>query len=126
MSDITTSVSDPTIDDACTDDAWADGVYTDDDLMTDDVPGEDPFSDGVFDADEAADDPVAELVAARGRHRRDQRGMATAEYAVGTVAAVALVTALINVFRNKDFLDLLLQLVMAIFKAVMASKGLGI
>lgn len=82
-------------------------------------------------------DPATDLVLAEGparrrglralaRRRHDQRGMATAEYAVGTVAAVALVTALINVFRNKEFVDLLLDLVQAIFKAVMATKGLAI
>lgn len=60
------------------------------------------------------------------RASRDDRGMATAEYAVGTVAAVALVTVLINVFRNKEFFDLLLSLVSAIFKAVLASKGFGL
>ncbi|WOQ17626.1 DUF4244 domain-containing protein [Raineyella sp. W15-4] len=65
------------------------------------------------------------LAALAGR-LHDQRGMATAEYAVGTVAAVALVTALINVFRNKEFVQLLLDLVKAIFQAVMAAKGLGI
>ncbi|SDB80745.1 Protein of unknown function [Raineyella antarctica] len=50
---------------------------------------------------------------------RDERGMATAEYAVGTIAAVALVTVLINVFRNDKFFDILLQLVIAIFKSVL-------
>lgn len=111
MSDTTTSVSDPTTD------------IPVDDAYVDDVLGEE--FDDAYDED-GTDEPAAELVAARGRRRHDQRGMATAEYAVGTVAAVALVTALINVFRNKEFLDLLLELVMAIFKAVMASKGLGL
>ncbi|WOP19070.1 DUF4244 domain-containing protein [Raineyella sp. LH-20] len=82
-------------------------------------------------------DPTTDLLVSEGparrrglralaRRRHDQRGMATAEYAVGTVAAVALVTALINVFRNKEFVQLLLDLVKTIFKAVMAAKGLGI
>ena len=58
--------------------------------------------------------------------RRGERGMATAEYAVGTIAAVALVTVLIKIFRNEEFAEVLLQLVIGIFKAVMNAKGLGV
>lgn len=57
---------------------------------------------------------------------RDERGMATAEYAVGTVAAVALVTALIGVFRNSQFGEVLLELIIAIFRAVLGTGGLGL
>lgn len=57
---------------------------------------------------------------------RDERGMATAEYAVGTIAAVALVTVLINIFRNAEFAEVLLNLVIAIFKAVLGTKGFGL
>lgn len=57
---------------------------------------------------------------------RDERGMATAEYAVGTIAAVALVTVLINVFRNAEFAEVLLNLIIAIFKAVLGTKGFGL
>lgn len=57
---------------------------------------------------------------------RDERGMATAEYAVGTIAAVALVTVLINVFRNPEFAEVLLNLIIAIFKAVLGTKGFGL
>ena len=57
---------------------------------------------------------------------RNERGMATAEYAVGTVAAVALVTVLINVFRNAEFAEVLLSLVIAIFKAVLGTQGFGL
>ncbi len=58
--------------------------------------------------------------------RRGERGMATAEYAVGTIAAVALVTVLIKIFRNEEFAEVLLQLIIGIFKAVMSAKALGV
>ena len=35
--------------------------------------------------------------------RRDQRGMTTAEYAVGTVATVSMVGVLIGILNNPDF-----------------------
>ena len=66
------------------------------------------------------------LVHRRRADRRDERGMATAEYAVGTVAAVALVTVLIGVFRNSQFAEVLLELVIAIFKAVLGTGGFGL
>lgn len=70
--------------------------------------------------------PRHRLVPRRPAARRDERGMATAEYAVGTVAAVALVTALIGVFRNSQFAEVLLELVIAIFRAVLGTGGFGL
>ncbi len=57
---------------------------------------------------------------------RNERGMATAEYAVGTIAAVALVTVLIKVFRDGSFFEMLLKVVKAIFETFMAVKGFGV
>lgn len=47
--------------------------------------------------------------------RRNQRGMTTAEYAVGTVASVTVVAALIAVIKTDAFRELLLALLKAIF-----------
>lgn len=47
--------------------------------------------------------------------RRNQRGMTTAEYAVGTVASVTVVAALIGVIKTDAFRELLLALLKAIF-----------
>ncbi|QGF22830.1 DUF4244 domain-containing protein [Raineyella fluvialis] len=103
----------------------------DDDEFDLDDRFDDDLDDELDDTDDSGEcGTTAPVTVQQGRPRRarhaDERGMATAEYAVGTVAAVALVTGLINVFRNPEFLDMLLQLVMAIFRAVMASKGLGV
>ena len=43
-----------------------------------------------------------------------QRGMATAEYAVGILAAVALAVVLLNVFNDSAFFDALLKLVVGL------------
>lgn len=40
-----------------------------------------------------------------------ERGMATAEYAVGILAAVALAIALLNIFQNNEFLTKMLKFV---------------
>lgn len=69
---------------------------------------------------------VARLARRLRPEHQNERGMATAEYAVGTVAAVALVTVLINVFRNAEFAEVLLNLVIAIFKAVLGTQGFGL
>jgi hypothetical protein len=40
-----------------------------------------------------------------------QRGMATAEYAVGILAAIALALVLLNVFQDSDFISAVLKFV---------------
>ncbi len=59
---------------------------------------------------------AAELVIAR---RHDERGMATAEYAVGTVATVSFVGIIIAIINNPEFRDSLWNIIQVIFKLVM-------
>ena len=40
-----------------------------------------------------------------------ERGMATAEYAVGILAAVALALVLLHIFTDQDFFEVLLKFV---------------
>ena len=47
-----------------------------------------------------------------------QRGMATAEYAVGILAAVALALVLLNVFTNNDFFSAMLKFVVNLISQV--------
>lgn len=47
--------------------------------------------------------------------RRDERGMTTAEYAVGTVAAASFAGVLIKIFTDPKFQELLWALLQAIF-----------
>jgi hypothetical protein len=51
--------------------------------------------------------------------RRDQRGMTTAEYAVGTVATVSMVGVLIGILNNPDFSRILWEIVKAIIQAIL-------
>ncbi|HEY3546722.1 MAG TPA: DUF4244 domain-containing protein [Propionicimonas sp.] len=51
--------------------------------------------------------------------RRDQRGMTTAEYAVGTVATVSMVGALIGILNNPDFSRILWEIVKAIIQVIL-------
>ena len=51
--------------------------------------------------------------------RRDQRGMTTAEYAVGTVATVSMVGVLIGILNNPDFQRILWEIIKAIIAVVM-------
>lgn len=51
--------------------------------------------------------------------RRGQRGMITAEYAVGTVAAISVVTVLITVFKDPEFLELIWQVIKWLIKLIM-------
>jgi len=48
-----------------------------------------------------------------------ERGMATAEYAVGILAAVALALVLLKVFNAGGFLDTIMKLVTSIFDKVL-------
>jgi len=48
-----------------------------------------------------------------------ERGMATAEYAVGILGAVALALVLIKIFNSGNFLDVATNLVGGIFDKVM-------
>ncbi len=66
---------------------------------------------------------AAELV--RVGKRRNQRGMTTAEYAVGTVATVSFVGVLIAIINNGEFQDALWRIIMAIIKAIIAAIGGG-
>lgn len=52
----------------------------------------------------------------------DDRGMTTAEYAVGTVAAATLGGVLIKVFNDQGVFDLILQIILWILKTF---TGLG-
>ena len=51
--------------------------------------------------------------------RRDQRGMTTAEYAVGTVATVSMVGVLIGILSNPEFSRILWEIVKAIIQVIL-------
>ena len=53
------------------------------------------------------------------RRRRNQRGMTTAEYAVGTVATVSLVGVVIGILNNPDFRDVIWQIIKALIQAIL-------
>lgn len=53
---------------------------------------------------------------------RDERGMSTAEYAVGTVAAVSFAGVLIKVLSDPTIQQLLIELIMWIIRTV---SGMG-
>lgn len=55
-----------------------------------------------------------------------QRGMTTAEYAVGTVAAVTGVGVLVSIFQNDAFRKFLEELVMALLRWILSSVGISI
>ncbi|MCL2652724.1 MAG: DUF4244 domain-containing protein [Propionibacteriaceae bacterium] len=57
--------------------------------------------------------------ASRKGHLLAERGMATAEYAVGILAAVALALVLIKVFNAGSFLDLAMKLITNIFDKIL-------
>lgn len=48
-----------------------------------------------------------------------ERGMATAEYAVGILAAVALALVLIKVFNAGSFLDTIAKMISSIFSKIL-------
>ena len=56
---------------------------------------------------------------AKAGRRRDQRGMTTAEYAVGTVATVSMVGVLIGILNNPDFQRILWEIIKAIIQVVL-------
>lgn len=47
-----------------------------------------------------------------------ERGMATAEYAVGILAAVALALVLLNIFKDSEFLSAMLKVVIGLIGKV--------
>lgn len=53
------------------------------------------------------------------RAARRQRGMTTAEYAVGTVATVTIVGVLISILNNEEFRKLLGTIVAELFKLIL-------
>jgi hypothetical protein len=55
--------------------------------------------------------------------RRDQRGMTTAEYAVGSVAVATGVGVLITIFDQPWFQELLKALVTALFEVIKQMLG---
>lgn len=59
---------------------------------------------------------AAELVR---RRQRDQRGMTTAEYAVGTVATVSVVGVIIGILNNPEFQKLIWEILSAVVKAIL-------
>lgn len=52
--------------------------------------------------------------------RRDQRGMTTAEYAVGTVATVTIVGVLITILNNPEFRKLLGDIIAELIKLILS------
>lgn len=52
-----------------------------------------------------------------------ERGMATVEYAIGIVLVVTIVAVIIKAAQDGWFLDLVKNLVGALFKVVMANMG---
>ena len=65
---------------------------------------------------------TVEMAKARGMAKashRDQRGMTTAEYAVGTVATVSMVGVLIGILNNPDFQRILWEIIKAIIQVVL-------
>lgn len=56
------------------------------------------------------------VAAERSRRARDERGMTTAEYAVGTVAAASFAGVLIKVLTDPQVQQLLLNLLQTILK----------
>lgn len=51
--------------------------------------------------------------------RHDQRGMTTAEYAVGTVATVSMVGVLIGILNNPDFQRILWEIIKAVIQVIL-------
>lgn len=60
--------------------------------------------------------PERSRVTSRARRSHDDRGMTTAEYAVGTVAAATLAGILIKVFTDPRVQQLLLELLLWLLK----------
>ena len=58
--------------------------------------------------------------------RRDERGMTTAEYAVGTVATVSIVGILIAIINSPEFRNTIWDLVQVVIRIVMQTIGSGV
>ncbi len=56
------------------------------------------------------------------KRERDERGMTTAEYAVGTVGAVTAAGALITIFSQPWFRELLIALIKMIIELITGMK----
>ncbi len=50
--------------------------------------------------------------------RHDEKGMTTAEYAVGTVATVSIVGVLLSIINNPEFREFLMNLVEALLNMI--------
>ncbi len=50
--------------------------------------------------------------------RRDEKGMTTAEYAVGTVATVSIVGVLLSIINNPEFREFLMKLIEALLNLI--------
>jgi hypothetical protein len=72
------------------------------------VPGVHPL--GVAGQEEAVMQKLAK--------RRDEKGMTTAEYAVGTVATVSIVGVLLSIINNPEFRAFLSNLVEALLNLI--------
>ncbi|MCA0296730.1 MAG: DUF4244 domain-containing protein [Actinobacteria bacterium] len=57
--------------------------------------------------------------------RRNQRGMTTAEYAVGTVATVSFVGILLAIIGDPAFQKAIWTIVAALIKAVLQAMGMA-
>jgi len=69
-------------------------------------------------------DPTTDLVepsdtaTAPARPARRERGMVTAEYIVGIIAAIALALVLLSVFRADGFLKVIEEVISGLFRAI--------
>ncbi len=61
--------------------------------------------------------------AADGRNRRCQRGMTTAEYAVGTIATVSFAGILISILTDPTIRKLLMDLIVFLLKLFWPGAG---
>ncbi|HQY99118.1 MAG TPA: DUF4244 domain-containing protein [Propionicimonas sp.] len=52
------------------------------------------------------------------RRTRDERGMTTAEYAVGTVATVSVVGVIIGILNNPEFSKVIWEIIKAIITVI--------
>lgn len=58
--------------------------------------------------------------------RRDERGMATAEYAVGTILVVVIVSVIIGIFRGEGMEQPIMEVIKFILKLLMDKGILGL
>lgn len=55
--------------------------------------------------------------------RRDEKGMTTAEYAVGTVATVSIVGVLLSIISNPEFRKFLMSLIEVLLDLIIKVMG---